>query len=464
MKFITFLSAALIALSSFIPPAVAQQPRRVTLDQAVMTALEYNRTVAAARQQVEASDWGVRKAYTEYLPKVSINQRLTRVDDFSVRQANFAIDGLKSMPGMEDIDIPPFLFKDTHATSIAVTQPVYTGGLLSSGLESAKITQENDRLSVRESEAEIVLQATRAYLDLARNIEFTRVREESLELARENLKNVTAKNELGLRPRSDILRWEAQVATEESNLIETENAVSIARINLANVMGIDLDESIAIEPVTGSELQQRIMKYAVMTGSEPAENVQKLCRDAVNNNPGRKMISLQKSLTETTVKTVRSGFFPQLSLSYNYSWQPNDTPGLDGFKKWDISLNMSYSLFKGFGDVADLQKARAEVKQIEIQEQDYDRGLRVSVFTAYNNIRTSLAKITLYEKNLVQARDNLALVQSRYDLGLASNIDLIDAQVLETTARVNLISSRYDLLIAGAELDRLVGRAVAANQ
>lgn len=460
MKRFTALAALLVVVFMSAIPAAAQQERSISLREAIQTALENNRSLGASRHKLNASEWGVRKAYTEFLPKVTVNQRLTRVDDFSVRQANFAIDGIKSMPGMEDIDIPPFLYKDTHETRLAVTQPIFTGGLLLSGLESAQILKETDEFNKLDSETEIVLQVTQAYLDFARSREFTEVRKGALELAQRNLENVRSKHELGLRPRSDILRWEAQVASDQSSLIEQENSVEIAKLNLLNLMGVSLTENLTVQPVTGAVVQSMAEQYARISG---AGGPQALVQEAVNNNPGRKAVSLQKDLSRTAVKSARSGFLPQLSLSYNYSWQPNDTPSLDGFKQWDVSLNLSYSIFKGFGDVADMQKARAEVKQLELQEQDYDRNLQVSVISSYNNVRTALAKIDLYEKNLVQASDNLELVRSRFDLGLASNIELIDAQVLETTARVNLISARYDMLIAGAELDRLVGKNAYTN-
>ena len=98
---------------------------------------------------------------------------------------------------------------------------------------------------------------------------------------------------------------------------------------------------------------------------------------------------------------------------------------------------MSYALFNGFHDLADLQRSRAETRQIQTLEENIERSILVSLYTVLNTIKSSLARITLSEKNLVHTGDNLKSIQSRYNLGLASNIDLIDAQVLETTAQVD---------------------------
>ncbi|MFC1728810.1 TolC family protein [candidate division KSB1 bacterium] len=451
------ISVQLLYMSS----SKAQSAMRYTLDQAIEIALENNRLLAAQRFSLEASDWNVKKAYSGYLPQVNINQRLTRVDNISVRNANFAIEGLKSFPGFEDVDIPPLLFKDTYATLFSVNQPLYTGGQLSTNLEMAKISEESERLTLKDNEAETILNMKRAYFDYARNLEFIHVQSQSLELAQRNLSNARAKNELGLRPRSDILRWEAEVASEESSLVEMENAAAAAGMNMANIMGIDLDEDFDIDLPSDEEFRRWRENLEIFSAGERNELLQRLYETARSNNPGRGNIELQRSLSESAVGLARSGFLPQISFAYQYAWQPNDTPALDGFKSWDASVNFSYSLFNGFGDYSEVRRAQADLKQVEYREQDFDRSLRVSIFTAFNNIRTALARITLAEKNLLQAEDNMSLVRSRYDLGIASNIDLIDAQVLEASSRVNLVSARYDLLLDGAELERLTGKQLS---
>jgi len=441
----------------------AQTREYITLNQAIETALENNRLLAAQRQKLKAADWAVKRSYTEYLPKVSFNQRLTRVDDFSVTKANFAIEGLKSFPGFEDVDIPPFLFKDTYQTNFEIRQSIYTGGRLSNMLETSKIYRESERLNLKDNEAEIMLQVTQAYYSLAQSQDFIQVQRKSLELAERNLQNARTKNELGLRPRSDILRWEAQVASEESRLIEAENAASIAQVNLVNTIGADLFMDVEIDIISESDFTEKRKVYENFTEGGQQEQLHRLFNLAVLNNPGRKNISLQKTISESAIKIARSNFLPQVSFNYSYAWQGNDTPKLDGFKEWSATINISYSLFNGFTEVAELQKAKAEKKQVELQEQDFDRRLKVAIFTAYKNIRTAITKIVLAEKNLLQVTDNLELVQNRYGLGLASNIDLVDAQVLETNARVNLITARYDLLIAGAELENLTGKPIGTN-
>ncbi len=169
---------------------------------------------------------------------------------------------------------------------------------------------------------------------------------------------------------------------------------------------------------------------------------------------------MQSDVSQSAEKIARSAFLPDINFSYSYAWQDNDTPELDGFKSWNATIQVSYALFNELHDVADLQRARAETRQLEKLEEDFERSIFVSLYTALNTIKSSLARINLSEKTLIHANDNLEIIQSRYNLGLSSNIDLIDAQVLESTAQVDLINARFDLLIAGADLERTIGKSL----
>ena len=112
----------------------------LTIDEAVKIALENNPDLKASQNEAIAAKWAVRNAYSAFFPKLSVNQRYTRHDPQTVERANLPLDFIKAMPGMGDLDIPPFMFQDNHATSISVSMPIWNGGAL---ISSAKISSRN---------------------------------------------------------------------------------------------------------------------------------------------------------------------------------------------------------------------------------------------------------------------------------------------------------------------------------
>ncbi len=433
---ILILSAAFFTITMPLQAALLQE-RQYSLRQLIAFALEYNRSIQAAKYKLNASDWNVKKAYSEFLPKITLSQRFTRNDNISVRNANFAIDGLKSFPGFEGVDIPPLLFKNTFTSGFTVLMPIYNGGRLSSTLEVSKISRESDRLSVIDTEAEIKRQVTGMYFNYVKNRELIKVREKALQFANANLTNVRAKHELGLRQKSDILRWEAQVASEESSLIVTQNTAEITRLSLANLAGFNILDTIDVTDFLAEEFTANRLRYAKIADANRPELINRRYNQALLSNPSIQIAEMRSNTSQSAERIARSSFLPDINFAYSYAWQDNDTPELDGFRSWNATVQLSYALFNGFHDLADLQRSRAETRQIQTLEENIERSILVSLYTVLNTIKSSLARITLSEKNLVHTGDNLKSIQSRYNLGLASNIDLIDAQVLETTAQVD---------------------------
>ena len=129
----------------------------------------------------------------------------------------------------------------------------------------SKLTKETDRLGVIDTETEVKHQVSIAFFNYVKSRELIQVREKVLLLAQANLDNARAKNELGLRPKSDILRWEAQVASEESGLIEAQNTAEITQIILANLAGLDVLETFDVSGFPENEFIALRMRYAEYT-------------------------------------------------------------------------------------------------------------------------------------------------------------------------------------------------------
>lgn len=434
-----------------------------TLKRIISTALLNNRELMSMKEKLIAQDWSVKKAYSNFLPKADITQRLTRVDDISVRNANFSIEGLKSFPGFEDVDIPPFLYKDTYQTTLNLRMPIFNAGENRNELQLAKLNRENEKLNFEDFEDGMIKNVTNDYYNYIKSTDLIKIMEKSFEQSKKTLETIKNKYELGLRPRSDLLRWEAQHSNDESNLLEAQNNSFIAKANLAQTMGIDILSEFNVADVSDTDMSILIGFYnSFLTGSFE-KKLNTLYNIALENSHTKKSIGVKKKISQNSINKAKSNFLPKINFAYNYNWQANDTPKLDGFKQWDASINLSYSLFNGFGDTADIQKAKAELKSAELEEQSVDRSLKVLIYSAYKNIQTALSKISLFEKNLVQTEENLSELNNRFELELSSNLELIDAQLLQITAETNLLSSKYDLLIAGAEIDRALGKPLMST-
>jgi len=177
----------------------------LTIESAVNIALKNNLQIKAARNSVDASKWGVRKAVTGLFPKVEVGQRLTEFDPETVWMANVFVDIAKEQFG---VDVSPMMFEKAHATVFSVTQPIYNGGANLASIKIARITDKGNKFVLENTKHEIILQVKNAYYGYQKAKEMVTLQEMSRILAEENLKSARLRKIQGIGSDPDVLRWE----------------------------------------------------------------------------------------------------------------------------------------------------------------------------------------------------------------------------------------------------------------
>jgi outer membrane protein TolC len=185
---------------------------------------------------------------------------------------------------------------------------------------------------------------------------------------------------------------------------------------------------------------------------------------ALRQHPGLRVMEANVDLAGAQVKVERSNFAPKVSLAYNYSWEANNTIKLDSYKTWALGIVAQFPIFNGFRDYTGLQRARETKQQTEALQQDFERGLRLEVMRASQNLDLAKRQLTLTEKAKAQAEENFRVIKHSYEVGLASNLDFLDAQNAQSQARWDNVNAKYDLLLAKTALAQAMGVLRASNQ
>jgi outer membrane protein TolC len=256
-----------------------------------------------------------------------------------------------------------------------------------------------------------------------------------------------------MRTSADVLRWEAQLASDGGNVVEAENGSAMARAALNEVIGVDLDRAYALEP------PQEVIAPVPGGGETGTTSAPSLYDPAsLREHPGvlatRSLARLQKA----NLRKAWSGFKPQVNLAFSYNWEKNGTPSLDGAKTWATALMLHFPVFSSFGDYAAVRQAREDLRKAELMAEEVERGVGLRARNAALSVTSARDRTAIARKGVDFAEANLQTVTRRYEAGVASNIDLIDAQTTAYQARTMLIHATYDAAIARAELDRATGK------
>jgi len=423
-----------------LKPATGVPPSR-TLEDTVRLALSKNRLLQSFRFGHEAAEYDIKRARSDLMPKVNFSQGWNRIDPQTFDNANVARDFMEQFFGLEPGTIPPFLFRDTWATHFTLTQSIYNGGSIWTGYRQAEIKAEMEHYQVRDFELEVIFQTKEKFYSLLKAGEIYGVREEAERLAEENLRDVRIKKEQGLRSLSDVLRWEVQLASEKAERVTAENNLRLARYRLEELVGLEL---------RGSFTAEAIPEASVLSMEESFQH-HFLQEDAAGTpfqetHPAAAAAVAATRMAGKSIDLAKSRFKPSVNFTADYGWRENDTFSLDDYSTWFVALQVEFPLFNSFGDYYNLQRARKDRRRAEREEDHTRRALTTGRAETLLAVRAALARMEITGTAVRQAEENFRIMKDKYEVGLATNIELIDAQVVARRARVERISALYAIV------------------
>lgn len=446
-------------------PAFSQE--LLTIDKAVETALGQNTGLLGMRHDLESAHWGKLNSLTNFLPRVDLSSNYTRIDDETDRRANAAVDFIRQsastfgIPQSYLTDLRPFAYRDAYQTQLTVIQPIYNGGAEIVGVRAADAAQDRSEYQLEDTEQDVVARVRTSYFMVLKAEELVTLARDASARTAKYLETTRHREELGMRTRTDVLRWEVQLASDEGSVINAENGLALARLQLNEVMGVDMNKQYTLERIAppDSVLAEAVhpQPLAQFVSDHPEQSGGAEDMTFLETHPAMKMMEATLSLADANVARSWSNFQPRVNVAFQYGWEQNNTLALDGYRPWALSLRVSFPIFNGFGDYTNLQKAEADQRRAESQVESFRRGLQLQETNANLTVVSAKKRIEIARKGQQEALDVLNSVTRRYESGGASNIDLLDAQTAYTSAKTSYITALYDFYIATVALQRARG-------
>jgi outer membrane protein TolC len=274
------------------------------------------------------------------------------------------------------------------------------------------------------------------------NINFSqrliRVNEQALQRAELNLRSARGFFDVGTRPRSDVTRAEVDVANARVDLIRARNAERFARVALNTAMGLP--------PETPTQVQDNLVYQPTVLERE------RLVRDAVGARPESRQARLRVDEAEALVRRSERDFLPDVVAGGFYGASRSDFDQV-----WEISLNLSWSLFDGGNRIARLREARALVDAAQANVRAVELDIARQVEQAAIAVQEAEERIQAAQVAVVSAVENFRLAQGRFDAGVGTILELTDAQLALTQAQSSEAQALADYRIELARLQRALG-------
>jgi outer membrane protein len=429
-------------------------PLRLTLDEAIARGIEASHRLEelGARQEAARAIEDQREAAERpQLAAVAGYTRINHIDEFSVPNADGGFRVLY-----------PDLTNRVQSR-IDLQWSIYTGGRLQALTRAAGAEAEAAGQDREAARADLKLEITRSFLAVTTARAALDVVRQALERTNAHLNDVRNQLSVGLVPPSDVLQIEAQQAHQRMLSIEAENIAETTSAEFKRLVG--LKQGVAIELAAGLETRGLGEAGKVGTtnvGALAAQPSNALIDDARASRSERKSLVFRITAAEERVAAASAGSLPALTAIAGYDmarpnlklfpiqdkWQPS----------WDIGVSMRWTLFDGGRVRAETAEAAANQRVTEARLRDFDSVIEVEIRQRMADLNSARASIEAADAGVRAAMEARRVLADRFSSGVATNTDVLGAQTALLQAELDLTRARANAALAGARLDRALGR------
>ena len=406
-----------------------QGQQLITLDQAVDLALARSPTYAQAAASVDNARETRRTAIGAFLPDLSLNS------------------GASVRPGS--------VFDPTTEAQVATTNRSFSGGL-SLGMDlftGGRNRSELSRAGVEVQAADaafagqhfqVILQTKQLFFGALEQADLFDVAQARVDRAQESLELVRRQVTAGVATASDSLRARLELANAQQSALQTEAQRRAAQTALGRQIGM----SGAVVAVLPAELEPTPLAL-----SDP-----EIYRTAELNSPDVRAAELAARADQASATSARAAYLPTARISSGYNWSNSDWGFGGGEGAWNgLSLSLSYSVFNGFARESSVARADNQLRVARLQEDDTRLRAREDADAALFAIRTAQRAVEIAEEAVVVAEEDLRVVLQRLEVGVATVFEVVTSQVALVEAEASRVTTRYDYLIARAQLEAILG-------
>jgi outer membrane protein len=274
------------------------------------------------------------------------------------------------------------------------------------------------------------------------------VQRDAVERSREQLNLIESMYEVGSAAKSDVLKQRVQLGNDRLTLISAENSVQTTRADLAYTIGLDPNADVEFHTEHISREFTGTLDEAIAFGMERRPD----------------LLAAHKSLDAARhgVRSAWSTYLPTLGGSGSLTWfngSSGDTVLYDNsHRTLTYSLTVSWNIFDGFWRERQLAQAKITRNNSRAQLSDQRNNVIVGIKTAYLDIEQTKLQQEVAAENVAAADEDLRITQEKYNLGAATILDLLNAQVSLKEAQVSLIRAEFDHNLAIARLENAMGK------
>lgn len=468
LQFVLMTICALFVLQ----PMMAQQETEliVDLNTAIEIALNENPTIKIAEMEITKKEYSKKSAYGALMPQVDLIGQYQR----TIKRQTMYLDGAFDMMGGVD----PSKFNEEELKILDVMgramapdpdadpnegiqvgrKNMWSGGVnvslpivvpsLWKNIQMSKVDLEYTVEQSRASKIDLSNQVKKSFYNNLLAKESYNVFKETYRTDSVNLENIKQKYNQGIVAEYDVITADVRLKSIIPNILQAENAMKIAELQLKMLMGIDADQQIVI---SGSLLDYEETMFNAIVAAD--ENLA--------SNSDLRQFDLQTDMAKKGLEIQKMQLLPTLTSTFNYMYMSQNNDFKMGNYRWDpysvVGITLAIPIFNGGQRHNSIKQSEIQLFQLKEQRKDIERGLKLSVKNNLEMMNKSIEQVVATESSVEQAKKGYEITQKRYDTGMGTIVDVNAAALAVTSAELQYRNAIYDYLAAKADLEKTLG-------
>lgn len=425
-------------LGLFLTAAQAQEKKKLTLKEAIDLSITHSPDLRLSEAKISEANAALRIARDNRLPDASISGSHLRLNspnvDLKTAQNNNNNSGGASQE--------PIKVNSATYGILNLSLPVYAGNKIRYGIESSRYLAEAARLDAITDRQAVILNTINAFANLYKAEAAVKVVREGLEGNRERVRQFTSLEKNGLLARNDLLKANLQESNTSLTLLEAESNLKLANVNMNIMLG--LDDSTLLQPVVDNWT----------TGDD--KSIEDYLQLATQNRKDAEALKLRSKAAATGVKAARSNYYPSLAISGGYIGA--SVPHLLTITNAaNVGVGLSYSLSSLWKNGAVVDQAKSRQQEMEANAGRLADMIKMEVNQAYFDYILTRQKIETYRSAVAQAEENYRITKNKYDNALVTTTELLEADIAQLQARLNIALAEADASAAFSRLQHASG-------
>lgn len=432
---------------AFYQTGFGQEVILLTLDESIKYALENNVDAKNAKLEVMASKATIGENLAKGLPQ--INGTFDFTHNMAIPLVFLPNEGPFANPESDsDVIAARFGVDFQSALGVRMDQMIFDGSYFV-GLKAAKTLKKLTDFDLEKVENDVIENIKKAYFTVLVNGERLQIVVANLTRVDNLLRETEALYKEGFAEKLEVSR----VKVQRNNLQSEYDKIVTATAISVEILKLQMGLPIAYEVQVAETLKDH--------------NNPQIISELLSNN-GYKRIEMDQirtniELANLDLKNNQIQYMPAINgfLTYQRSGASLDFANAFNNQNWFtaafVGLNMSIPIFDGFLKKNKIQKNRVQIRQLENQAAFLDQDIDVEIFQAKKNLTNSLTALEVQEENRVLALEVFEMTKIKYQEGVGSNLEVIDAGSALKEAEANYFSVLYDALIAKVDLEKALG-------